>query len=170
MLCGVEGNAARSPSRRTRRGNRSTDPGSLRPVTRSRRLLVRPHEVFGLGQPRRQDPHQLRRRRRPDLRPRRRRVVHDRRQPESVRGRLLRPGQHRRDHLDPTVGGALGWAANASCAPQPVERLGRLREPRRDGKVGGRGPIPIGPTRSSDRVGVEDGGPTSRYQSNTMRW
>jgi len=40
--------------------------------------------------------------------------------------------------------------AVASCAPEPAAGLGRLGEPHRDRKVGGRGANPLAPTRSQD--------------------
>ena len=42
-----------------------------------------------------------------------------------------------------------GGTAVASCAPEPVAGLGRLGEPHRDGNVGGRGAIPLAPTRTT---------------------
>jgi hypothetical protein len=38
-------------------------------------------------------------------------------------------------------------SAGASCAPQPFARRRRLGEPHRDRKVGGRGAMPLAPTR-----------------------
>ena len=78
-----------------------------------------------------EDPHELRRGRRPHLGPRVRQVVlHGRvRQAEAVGGGLLRPGdEDGGNHADLAVGGALGGVATAgaSCAAQPVEGLRRL--------------------------------------------
>ena len=68
---------------------------------------VRAFLTFWLGQPRREDPHELRRRLGAHLRPRVRQVVLDRRvrQAETVGGGLLRPGdQDGRDDADLTKG------------------------------------------------------------------
>ena len=69
-------------------------------------------------QARPEDPHQLRRRLRPDLCSGVRQVVlHGRvREAESVGRRLVRAGdEDRGDHSDFTVRGALGWAAGAAA-------------------------------------------------------
>jgi hypothetical protein len=77
-------------------------------------LIVRRRSRLGLGETRGEQPDELRRRRRPHLRPRLRQVVlHGRvRQAEAVGGRLLRSGdQDGGDHADLAVGRAPGGAA-----------------------------------------------------------
>jgi hypothetical protein len=58
--------------------------------------------------------------------------------PKKVCRSLLRTGHKDGSHrADLTVGGTVG-GAGASCAPQPIKRVGWLREPHRDEKVVGR--------------------------------
>jgi hypothetical protein len=83
-------------------------------TTSSRPPLVRWGHAFGLGQPRGQDPDQLRRRHSPNLGPGVGQVVLDGRvrQAEAVGGRLLRPGGKYRGHdHDLTARGASGGTA-----------------------------------------------------------
>jgi hypothetical protein len=80
-------------------------------------LILRLGHALGLGQPWRQDPHELRGRLRAHLRPCIGQVVlhRRRRQAEAMSGSLLRPGvEHRGDHADLTVGGASGSARRPS--------------------------------------------------------
>jgi len=89
-----------------------------RAARRSALQVVHPRPAGGLRQPRSQDPHELRRRRRPHLQPRIRQVVLDGRvrQAEAVGGGLLRPGRGAREpvwigparrHAVKGAGGAL---------------------------------------------------------------
>jgi hypothetical protein len=103
----------------------------------------------GFGKTRGQNPHELRGRGCPHLRPDVRQVVLARRvrQAQAVGGGLLRPGsQYGCDHADFTLDRAFGGAARtaeASCAADQVARLGRLGEAHRDWKVVGLGAKPL---------------------------
>ena len=114
-------------------------------------LIVRLRGALGLRQPLRQDPHQLRRRLRPDLRPRVRQVVLDGRvrRAEAVGSRLLRPGdEDGRYHTDLAVGRASGGSGRASRHAfwSHSEGSGGSARAHREWRVVGGGAIPLAPT------------------------
>ena len=104
-------------------------------ASRSPRMASsRPGCALGLGQPRGEDPHELRRCRRPHLGPRIREVVLDGRvrQAQSVSGRLLRPGHEDGDDdvyagITEPVDGTVKATTVARRGPAGVEACGGVR-------------------------------------------